>query len=69
MPSSVTTWVAIRAMPDFMSNLRQACIELRKWKTNLQSEKDMPKHSAPKEPSYMETPQYRVTQNVSKAYA
>lgn len=69
MPSSVTTWVAIRAMPDFMSNLRQACIELRKWKSNEQPEKDTIKHPSSKEPSYMETPQYRVTQNVSTAYA
>jgi hypothetical protein len=57
LPASVTTWVAIRAMPEFMANLRRACLELRKWKSHLG---DRPKLSGSlaKEPSYMETPQY-----------
>ena len=32
LPSSITTWVAIRGMPEFMANLRKACFEMRKWK-------------------------------------
>lgn len=42
LPSSVTTWVALRGMPDFMVNLRKACFEMRKWKKthNASSKKD-----------------------------
>ena len=32
LPSSITTWVALRAMPEFMGNLRKACLDMRKWK-------------------------------------
>ena len=53
LPSSITTWVALRAMPEFMLNLRQACLEMRKWKK-------LPSDSKPevssKEPPYIETP-------------
>lgn len=69
LPASVTTWVAIRAMPDFMLNLRKACIEMRKWKTNLVADKDKQRLANSKEPSYMETPQYQVGSNVTSAYA
>lgn len=30
LPSYITTWVAIRAMPEYMANLRAACLELRR---------------------------------------
>ena len=32
LPTSITTWVAMRGMPEFMDNLRRACKELRKSK-------------------------------------
>ena len=71
LPESITTWVAIRAMPDFMSNLRQACIELRKWKSALtdRSKHGLAQAKEPKEPSYMETPQYRHQPQANAAYA
>jgi len=30
LPESIITWVAIRGMPEFMMNLREACIKLRR---------------------------------------
>ena len=74
LPSSVTTWVAIRGMPEFMENLRKACFQMRKWK-NLHEQIDdtsepisprsgskPPLSSGKEEPSYMETPtQYSHT--------
>jgi hypothetical protein len=69
LPASITTWVAIRAMPDFMANLRKACIDLRKWKSNLAADKDRGKCSTAKEPCYMETPQYRHQSQPSAVYA
>ena len=30
LPGAIITWVAIRGMPEFMMNLREACIKLRK---------------------------------------
>ncbi len=32
LPASVTTWVAMRGMPEFMQHLRDACHDLRQWK-------------------------------------
>jgi len=32
LPESVITWVAIRGMPEFMGNLRKACLQYRKKK-------------------------------------
>ncbi|TRY71711.1 hypothetical protein TCAL_10131 [Tigriopus californicus] len=32
LPGSITTWVAIRGMPDYMNNLREACLKLRQRK-------------------------------------
>ncbi len=32
LPAYITTWVAMRGMPEFMGNLRQACLDLRLWK-------------------------------------
>ena len=34
LPSSITTWVAIRGMPEFMENLRKACFQMRTWKSS-----------------------------------
>ena len=68
LPSSVTTWVAIRGMPEFMANLRTACFHMRKWKnlhqqTDVNSEPIIPRYGSKssvspgkEEPSYMETP-------------
>ncbi len=32
LPASITTWVAMRGMPEFMEQLRKACLELRRWR-------------------------------------
>merc|ERR1711913_221704 len=32
LPESIITWVAVRGMPEFMMNLRAACIKLREEK-------------------------------------
>jgi len=80
LPSSITTWVAIRGMPEFMENLRKACFEMRKWKTSEKNRiSPSPSNSSKsgikagiEEPSYMETPvQYssQSTSNYSNAYA
>jgi len=53
LPESIITWVAIRGMPDFMMNLREACLQLRKEQqlqavkvcSNQVKEEDMAKHS------------------------
>lgn len=69
LPSSITTWVAIRAMPEFMENLRKACLERRKW---LQAKRLPPTSSSQQaiEPSYMETPQqYRSEISGGHSYA
>jgi len=42
LPEAIITWVAIRGMPEFMMNLREACIKLRKDQ-QLQSVKDASK--------------------------
>ena len=49
LPEAIITWVAIRGMPEFMMNLREACLKLRRDE-KLQSvkvvkEEDMAKHS------------------------
>jgi len=80
LPSSITTWVAIRGMPEFMENLRKACFEMRKWKDSDENKNSSSNSSSSKfgtktsieEPSYMETPvQYssQSTANYSNAYA
>jgi len=72
LPSSITTWVAIRGMPEFMENLRKACFQMRKWKSKEESD---PTHSSAsklglkpgkEEPSYMETPVQYSSQQQSK---
>ena len=56
LPSSITTWVAIRGMPEFMNNLRKACLELRKWKKAEECEREpQSKAARESEPSYMST--------------
>lgn len=35
LPESITTWVAIRGMPEFMINLHKACIEKRTWNPSI----------------------------------
>jgi len=42
LPEAIITWVAMRGMPEFMMNLREACIKLRKDQ-QLQSVKDASK--------------------------
>lgn len=72
LPSSITTWVAIRGMPEFMENLRKACFQMRKWK--IKEESDSNQNSTSKsghktereEPSYMETPIQYSSQQQSK---
>jgi len=52
LPSAITTWIAIQGMPDFFTNLRNACIKRRKWlKKDYSSEREA---SAGKEPSYLD---------------
>ena len=53
LPSAITTWIAIQGMPDFFTNLRNACLKRRKWlKKDYSSEREA---SAGKEPSYLDT--------------
>ena len=63
LPSSITTWVALRAMPEFMANLRRACLEMRKWKaqqkTSASSDQPVQDH---KEPPHIETPSAKQPQ-------
>merc|ERR1719510_1516597 len=78
LPSSITTWVAIRGMPEFMENLRKACFEMRKWKVTENAKKSSNTSTSKsnlktgkEEPSYMETPaQYssQTSTNYSNAY-
>ena len=78
LPSSITTWVAIRGMPEFMENLRKACFEMRKWKVTENAKKSSNTSTlksnlktGKEEPSYMETPaQYssQTSTNYSNAY-
>ena len=44
-------------MPEFMNNLRKACLELRKWKKADECEEGEPQSKAAREsePSYMST--------------
>ena len=63
LPSSITTWVAIRGMPEFMVNLRQACLERRTWKKRRSLSEPLSSKAA--EPAYMETP----PQKLHHAYA
>ena len=71
LPTSITTWVAIRGMPEFMTNLRLACLERRKWLKNnnnnqqIQSSSGSGKISSANEPSYLETPKHYRSDNSS----
>jgi len=77
LPSSITTWVALRAMPEFMGNLRKACLDMRKWKQQHaaaknggykqggSSENSTPS-STPKEPPHIETPASTGYQNMNQ---
>jgi hypothetical protein len=69
LPSYITTWVAIRGFPDFITNLRQACHERRKWlkDDNQRDQRNMPNPS--KEPTYMETPKNYSQQQSNEQYA
>ena len=64
LPSSVTTWVAIRGMPEVMANVRLACLERRKWQKN---QKAIPSKINSKEPSYLETPKQYTDNNANYA--
>ena len=66
LPSSITTWVAIRGMPDFMSNLRKACLERRKWLKNPATSSSK---SNSKEPTYLETPKHYHENSNNANYA
>lgn len=39
LPESIVTWVAIRGMPEFMENLRTACLKMRKEKMDKMEKK------------------------------
>jgi len=77
LPTSITTWVAIRGMPEFMTNLRLACLERRKWMKNNNSNKIQTSSSgsgqkissAGSEPSYLETPKHYRSDNSNANYA
>ena len=58
LPSSITTWVALRAMPEFMANLRKACLEMRKWKAQQKAggSAAATTEQEHKEPPHIETP-------------
>lgn len=58
LPSSITTWVALRAMPEFMANLRKACLEMRKWKAQQAKTSSAEGHAPQehKEPPHIGTP-------------
>ena len=43
LPSSITTWVAMRGMPEFMHNLRVACMELKEWKARQREREEQQK--------------------------
>jgi len=67
LPSSITTWVALRAMPEFMLNLRKACLEMRKWKGEAsKASDDATSVTTPaKEPPYIETPKQAASSPTS----
>jgi len=74
LPSSITTWVAIRGMPEFMENLRTACFQMRKWK-NEDKHKHTSEHnnasklglkSSKEDHCYVETPVQYSSQTASK---
>ena len=69
LPSSITTWVAIRGMPEFMTNLRLACLERRKWMKNNNSNKIQTSSSGSGQPSYLETPKHYHSDNSNANYA
>ena len=65
LPSYITTWVAIHAMPEFFTNLRLACFERRKW---LKKPKEYSTvHREP--PSYLETPKHYNEHAHNRNYA
>lgn len=75
LPSSITTWVAIRGMPEFMENLRTACFQKRKWTENEETHKPMAGNSnasklglkaSKEEHSYMEAPVQYSSQKASE---
>ena len=69
LPSSITTWVAVQAMPDYIQNLRKACIERRQWlKKSVPAKSPNLSSTAGNEPSYLETPrQYASDQSANYA--
>ena len=66
LPSSITTWVAVQAMPDYIQNLRKACIERRQWLKKPKTSSNLANTSG-NEPSYLETP--RQYSDQSQNYA
>lgn len=67
LPSYITTWVAIRAMPELMENLRQACKNRRKWLKS--SDRSSTLKGPSKEPSYLETPKNYAEDRKTTHYA
>ena len=66
LPSSITTWVAVQAMPDYIQNLRKACIERRQWLKKSPKSPNL-SSSAANEPSYLETPRQYNDQSANYA--
>jgi len=64
LPEAIITWVAMRGMPEFMMNLREACIKLRRDQ-KLQAVKDVTSHGKEEEAckqSYQDTLQSGMKQ-------
>lgn len=69
LPSYITSWIAIQAMPEFFSNLRKTCLDRRKWKSTGSSQGKSGSNSSQQQPSYLETPSHYSSQTSHQNYA
>lgn len=63
LPESIITWVAVRGMPEFMINLRAACIKLRQQNTLPPPSKKEIDASKESPMAYPDTYQQRMSQS------
>jgi len=68
LPESIITWVAMRGMPEFMMNLREACIKLRRDQ-QLQPVKLVPVPASPLKEEDMLKQSYQAGMQQTPIYA
>ena len=69
LPESIITWVAVRGMPEFMINLRAACLKLREQQEITSQGKKEPEASQKESPRSFQENYQQSMSGQSRMYA